>query len=1235
MQEPAPRYSAVAAALVGIALTGLFAASSRSQTGPVNGIRPAELRAHAITNAAVVVSPDQTIERATIVVRDGVIEAVGADVQPPAGARVWDATGLTVYPGLIEPSLFIDLAAIPRSEGSHWNTRVHPEVRMCEQPGPPANVREELRKLGYAAAAVYPSAGTFRGMGAVVSTDAAAEDVDCYRDETFMAAALEHGGGGGGGGRQGGSYPGSKAGAVALMRQTLYDAQWHARCEEVYAKHPDGNEPPLRADALAALRPVLDGRSKLLIEVDDVHDAIRAQRVCDEFGLKAAFIGSGGEYERLADVAALKSPVIVPVNYPERPKVESLNDAETLTLREMMLWEQAPANLARLVEAGVDVSITTEGLDNRSNVFENLRTAIKCGLSEADALALLTTRPAALLGLSDTLGTIEAGKIANFVITDKTLFDKKMQVRDTWVNGKRYEINKAPEKKLRAEGTLTTSTGRELPATIDAKKSSVTFTLPDEKKLKAKKVSVQADQISFVVDGKPFDAEGYVVFGGVMSSDGVTGSALLPSGERFEFSFAAVTMLPDEDDEDKDKDDKAKEGDEEKKEGEEEAAQTDQPVADADDNAEADKTDDGVSGAWTVMIEGPNMPQSFPLAIELKLEEGGRLTGNVQMMRDEVDISEGSYDPSSGAVALKFAGMRGSEVTLTGTISAGELKGSFESEMFSGSFSGSRGEGEAIAKKDEEERFEPPPSELVYPLGEYGLAQLPQQEDLLITNATIWTCGPQGVIENGWMIVRGGKVAAIGSSSSIPADAPSKTIDAQGKHVTPGLIDCHSHTGLTGGVNEFMQTNTAEVRMSDVIEPDDINWYRELAGGLTAANQLHGSANPIGGQNSVVKLKWGGNADDFSIDGAFPGIKFALGENVKRSAGRYPDTRMGVETFIRDAFTAARDYRDAWDRYESLPTQEREKAYPPRRDLELDTLVEILDRQRIVHCHSYRQDEILMLIRIADEFGFQIGTFQHVLEGYKVADAIAAHGAGGSSFSDWWMYKVEVMDAIPHNGSLMTNVGVLMSFNSDSDELARRMNTEASKAVRFGGLSEESALKLVTINPAKQLRIDERTGSLETGKDADFVIWSGHPLSAYTRCEQTWIEGACHFNLEKDAELRAWTNNERQRLIQKILIAQHGELKSDDAGNAGVGEGGGPPGAGEGGGMRRGRRGGSRPGEDWMYAQLPDELIDALVDRVRKGEDPMEIRPGDCGCGGIEELLEHYRSGQHSHGGAR
>jgi imidazolonepropionase-like amidohydrolase len=428
----------------------------------------------------------------------------------------------------------------------------------------------------------------------------------------------------------------------------------------------------------------------------------------------------------------------------------------------------------------------------------------------------------------------------------------------------------------------------------------------------------------------------------------------------------------------------------------------------------------------------------------------------------------------------------------------------------------------------------------LYPPGAFGRSKLPAQPaHLIIRDATVWTCGPQGTLEHADVLISGGKIVSVGKHLSAPADAV--VVDGNGKHVTPGLIDCHSHTAVAGSVNEAGSAITAEVRIGDAIDPDDISVYRELAGGLTVANVLHGSANPIGGQCQVIKLRWGLLPEEMKFEGAPPSIKFALGENVKQSnwgdkyTTRYPQTREGVEQIIRDEFRAALDYERSWKDFESGKFK-----IPPRHDLRLEAMVEILKGKRLVHCHSYRQDEIEMLMRVAEDFGFRIATFQHVLEGYKVADQMAAHGAGGSTFSDWWAYKIEVYDAIPYNGALMHDAGVVVSFNSDSDELARRLNTEAAKAAKYGGLSQEEALKFVTINPAKQLRVDKRVGSLESGKDADFVVWSGNPLSTYSICEQTWIDGKRYFDREEDRKMNNEVTLERAALTQKALQSKKG-----------------------------------------------------------------------------------------------
>jgi imidazolonepropionase-like amidohydrolase len=408
-------------------------------------------------------------------------------------------------------------------------------------------------------------------------------------------------------------------------------------------------------------------------------------------------------------------------------------------------------------------------------------------------------------------------------------------------------------------------------------------------------------------------------------------------------------------------------------------------------------------------------------------------------------------------------------------------------------------------------------------------------QNTLIRNATVLTVS-HGTLANTDVLIRNGKIAAIGKDLKAPEGA--RVIDATGKFLLPGIIDAHSHTMIDGGVNECTRSVTSMARIQDVLNPTAIGIYRELAGGTTSALLLHGSCNSIGGLSSTVKLKWGHPAADFPFPGATPGIKFALGENPKRTnqnpppgvPGRYPATRMGVEETIRDAFTRARDYKRDWDDYRTAIARGEKNLAPPRRDLELEPLVEVLEGKRYVHSHCYRADEILMLIGVADDFGFKVRTFQHVLEGYKVATEIARHGAGASTFADFWGYKMEAYDAIPYNSAIMMRHGVVVSVNSDSDETARRLNIEAAKMMRYGGLTEEEALKLVTLNPAIQLGIDKRVGTIDVGKDADVVIWSAHPLSVYAHAEQTFIDGELLFDRLADIARRPQLEAERKTL---------------------------------------------------------------------------------------------------------
>ncbi|WOD44249.1 amidohydrolase family protein [Hwangdonia lutea] len=422
---------------------------------------------------------------------------------------------------------------------------------------------------------------------------------------------------------------------------------------------------------------------------------------------------------------------------------------------------------------------------------------------------------------------------------------------------------------------------------------------------------------------------------------------------------------------------------------------------------------------------------------------------------------------------------------------------------------------------------------VTYPNNSYGFETLPKAETLLFKNATVWTNEKDGILQNTDVLIKNGKIAKIGQNLS---DRNAKVIDATGKHLTAGIIDEHSHIA-TSSVNEGGQNSSAEVSIEDAIDETDVSIYRNLAGGVTSIQILHGSANPIGGRSAIIKLKWGESADNLIYENSPKFIKFALGENVKQTRARtnvrFPQSRMGVEQVYMDYFTRAKEYDVL-----------KKSGKPYRKDIELEVLAEILNKERFISCHSYVQSEINMLMKVAEKFNFNINTFTHILEGYKVADKMKAHGVGGSTFSDWWAYKYEVNDAIPYNAAIMHNAGVTVAINSDDGEMSRRLNQEAAKSVKYGGISEEEAWKFVTLNPAKLLHIDDRVGSIKVGKDADVVLWSDHPLSVYAKAEKTLIEGAVYFDLEKDKEKRKKIKDEKSTLINMMMQAKNKGLKT-------------------------------------------------------------------------------------------
>jgi imidazolonepropionase-like amidohydrolase len=545
--------------------------------------------------------------------------------------------------------------------------------------------------------------------------------------------------------------------------------------------------------------------------------------------------------------------------------------------------------------------------------------------------------------------------------------------------------------------------------------------------------------------------------------------------------------------------------------------------------------------------DAPDMSGTYSLSVgsdTYQMEVKGA-PGKQQFMLVENDTTQRNMDAKiqGEMLTLNFTPEKDSEqrLRLSGWLSGQDLQGQAQNP-----------EGEWVDWKatyqgpiEEEEQEDKPTEEInladlgkiIYPFMPFGNESLPEAKTYLIKNATVWTNEAEGIMKNADVLVRNGKIARVGKNLSASG---ATEIDGTGKHLTSGVIDEHTHIAASS-IND-VATNSGMVRMEDVLESDDINIYRQLSGGVTAAQLLHGSANPIGGQSALFKMRWGVTPDELLIDDAAGFIKFALGENVKRSSNsnsiRYPQTRMGVEQVFVDAFTRGKAYDEEWKAYNALSAKEKARTVKPRRDLALETMAEIINSERFISCHSYVQSEINMLMKVADQFDFNVNTFTHILEGYKVADKMAAHGAAGSTFADWWAYKFEVRYAIPYNPVLMQMAGVNVAINSDDAEMARRLNQEAAKSVKYGGMSEEDAWKMVTLNPAKMLHLDDRMGSIKAGKDADLVLWSDNPLSIYAKAEKTMVDGRIYYDLEEDQKKREMVAKERARLVQKMQDAK-------------------------------------------------------------------------------------------------
>lgn len=965
-------------------LAGGVDAQQATRTQPVEGMRDNGTGYHALINARVVTAPGQVVDGATIVIRNGVIQDVSRGGAAPAGARVWDLTGHTVYPGFIDAHADLGMDAVPEGGDvgpTHWNPQVRAWFSTTSNLQDDADRRAALRSQGFGTALAVPGEGIFRGMGSVVNLgDAGVRDRVLIRD-MIQAIGFQRSF------ELGGAYPNSTMGTAALMKQTFMDADWYIRAWDAYESSGRAFLPPETSEALGALETVVQGGQPVVFETTSEEEYLRAFDIATEFGVRAWYRGSGQEYRLIDVLEGRDDPLIVPLDFPDAPDVSDPEAALNATLQDLRHWYLAPTSPAQLSDAGVSFAITTDGMSSLSDFLPNLRIAVARGLSPDDALAALTTTPAAWLGLSRSHGTIEEGKIANLVVSEGDLFTEEAEVRDVWVQGHVYGVTR--------------------PAQIDPR-----------------------------------------------------GTWRIASGD--EWGFDAVLTL-----------------------------------------------------------EGPL----------------NRLSGAIEVPEGRIALASASVVTETGRLEVRF------DTEALGFEGIALLAGSIRDDEFFGwtslpngadpTFSGSRTEGYdgpqrgAVAMNVPELNLP-----FIRPMMEYGVSSIPEQPDaVIVRNATVWTQGPQGRMENADLLIRDGLVAEVGMNLQAPGGAVE--IDGTGKHVTPGLIDPHIHSGVSS-VNESGFAIVPEVRMGDVLTHNNIWMYRQLAGGLTTAMIKHGSANPIGGENVIVKMRWGALPDEIRMDTETRTVKFALGENPKRRQNRYPDTRMGTQEIIRDHFLAARDYERDWQRWEEDPT-----GIPPRRDLRMEAILDILNQELLISSHGYRADEFLALVRLAEEFGFRVQTLQHGVEAYKIAPELAQSGVAAVVWSDWGAFKMEAYDATVYNARILMEAGVTTSLHSDNNEIASRMNWEAGKLLRTG-LTEEQALSTVTIQSARAIAIDDRVGSLEAGKDGDFVVWNGNPLSQFTRPEQTWLDGRRYFSLEEDAALREQIQDERNRLIQAVLASQNG-----------------------------------------------------------------------------------------------
>jgi imidazolonepropionase-like amidohydrolase len=941
------------------------------ETFPINGVANATTGMYAFTGATIVQHTQSTLYNATMIIKEGKIVAIGTLLSIPAGTFVIDCRGKFIYPSFIDAytDYGLVLPAKPpitgfdfftgqwssNKKGAYgWNQAIRSDVQAASLFVAEDSKAKPLRDIGFGTVLTHQKDGIARGTGAVVSLANNKENKLIIKDKASAHYAFNKG-------TSTQTYPNSIMGSIALIRQTYLDAQW-------YTSNPSAEGINLTLKSWNELQSLPQ-----IFEATDKWACLRADRIGDEFGVQYILKAGGNEYQRIKEIAATKASFIVPLNFPLAMDVEDPAEARMVSVSDLKHWELAPTNPAAFEKNNITFCLTTADLKEPKQFMPNLRKAISYGLSANRALEALTKTPATLLGIYNKVGSLETGKLANFIITAAPLFDEKTVIFQNWIQGEKYVVNEAGFQPIAGTYQLKLSNNN-------------AYTL-----------AIKNNTTAYIID-----------------KDTLTTT----------FNY---------------------------------------------------------DGKW----------------LKLNFTATKKSTHYIRLSGSSIDSAFSGVGEDSTGMPISFT----AHLIKTTTITADSSK---KKEVL-------------------------PLATITFPFTPYGWEELPLQKNILFKNATVWTNEAAGILQHTDVLVKNGKIVQVGKNI---ADATATTIDASGKHITPGIIDEHSHIA-TSSVNEGGQSVTAEVRITDNLNPDDINIYRQLSGGVTTAHILHGSANTIGGQTQLIKLRWGATDTALKFKPWTPFIKFALGENVKRTANtqgniRFPDTRMGVEQVLTDAFQRATAYKN----------NQKQSAgkYRVRKDLELEALVEILDKKRFITCHSYVQSEIVSAMKVAEKFGFTFNTFTHILEGYKVADKIKAHGAAASTFSDWWMYKYEVVDAIPQNAALMQQLGINVAINSDDAEMARRLNQEAAKSIKYTGMSEIDALKMITLNPAIMLHVADKVGSIKVGKDADVVLWSDHPLSIYAQAEKTMVDGIIEFDRTTDSELRKKIAIEKNRLIEKMIV---------------------------------------------------------------------------------------------------